>query len=198
MGIDPHCQMIPKYLEMLPPKLAARKLSTLLAILSAPVFKRHRQVVAIKPQSAFLNSMGRTGCAFKRLGKPLLMQEYLPLDAKRGDIDSTSTAYANAWIGHDAAFPSDALTVNPWLASIRLIHFSPVNATSSGLFVLNRTSNRGWDFARPVSSVPLYTHLASMLAPLAAALLVIAVYPRLASWLGPPGQIQKPVIFCPF
>ena len=37
------------------------------------------------------------------------------MDAKRGDIGSTSQAYANAYLGKNAPFPSDALTVNPWL-----------------------------------------------------------------------------------
>ena len=36
-------------------------------------------------------------------------------DAKRGDIGTTSQAYANAWLGENACYPSDALTVNPWM-----------------------------------------------------------------------------------
>ena len=34
---------------------------------------------------------------------------------KRGDIGSTSAAYADAWLGEDAAFYCDALAVNPFL-----------------------------------------------------------------------------------
>ena len=92
------------------------------------------------------------------------------MDAKRGDIGSTSAAYAKAWIGHDAAFPSDALTVNPWLGLDTLEPFlAQADATSSGLFVLNRTSNDGAGDLQDqmVDGAPLYTRLASMLAPLA-------------------------------
>ena len=45
------------------------------------------------------------------------------MDAKRGDIGSTSKAYANAYLGKNAPFPSDALTVNPWLDLIAQIPF---------------------------------------------------------------------------
>ena len=93
------------------------------------------------------------------------------MDAKRGDIGSTSTAYANAWIGHEAIFPSDALTVNPWLGVETLDPFlARADTTSSGLFVLNRTSNDGASDLQDqiIDGAPLYLHLASMLAPLAA------------------------------
>ncbi|MEC8564848.1 MAG: orotidine-5'-phosphate decarboxylase, partial [Pseudomonadota bacterium] len=75
------------------------------------------RVVVVKPQIAMFERLGWPG--IKALHEVIdhARARDLPvlLDAKRGDIGSTSTAYANAWIGHDAAFPSDALTVNPWL-----------------------------------------------------------------------------------
>jgi len=72
-------------------------------------------------------------------------------DAKRGDIDVTARAYAQAFLG---ATPSpfgpipglgaDAMTVNPWLGSDSLEPFSVIARESgAGLFVLVRNSNRG-------------------------------------------------------
>jgi orotidine-5'-phosphate decarboxylase len=93
------------------------------------------------------------------------------MDAKRGDIGSTSTAYAAGWLGHDAPFPSDALTINPWLGIDTLEPFlERADATQSGLFVLNRTSNPGAGALQDKLSdgLPIYHHLAGMLAPLAA------------------------------
>jgi len=66
------------------------------------------------------------------------------MDAKRGDIGSTSQAYANAYLGNDAPFPSDALTVNPWLGLDSLEpFFIKAKETGSGLFILIHTSNSG-------------------------------------------------------
>ena len=66
------------------------------------------------------------------------------MDAKRGDIGSTTKAYANAYLGKNAPFPSDALTVNPWLGLDSLEPFiSKAEETGSGLFVLVHTSNKG-------------------------------------------------------
>ena len=93
------------------------------------------------------------------------------MDAKRGDIGSTSTAYAAGWIGHDAAYPSDALTINPWLGIDTLEPFlERADATGGGLFILNRTSNPGAGDLQDqlVDGQPLYQRLAGMLAPLAA------------------------------
>ena len=130
-------------------------------------------MAAIKPQAAFFEQQGPDGMRLlQTLGRAAIDAGMLVImDAKRGDIGSTSTAYANAWIGHDATFPSDALTVNPWLGIDTLGPFlTRADATFSGLFVLNRTSNDGAGDLQDqlVNGAPLYMHLASMLAPLAA------------------------------
>ena len=72
-------------------------------------------------------------------------------DAKRGDIDVSARAYAQAFLG---ATPSpfgpipglgvDAMTVSPWLGSDSLEPFTSVaRETGAGLFVLVRNSNPG-------------------------------------------------------
>jgi orotidine-5'-phosphate decarboxylase len=69
------------------------------------------------------------------------------LDGKRGDIGSTSAAYAAAYLAPvvEGAGPrGDALTVNPYLGDDGLEPFVAASeAHGNGLFVLVRTSNPG-------------------------------------------------------
>ena len=174
MGIDPHCQMIPAIFgdataEAGSPQAISAVSNFITACLDSAIGK----VTAIKPQVAFFEQQGPDGMRLlQTLGRAAIDAGMLVImDGKRGDIGSTSTAYANAWIGHDAVFPSDALTVNPWLGIDTLEPFlARTDTTFSGLFVLNRTSNDGAGDLQDqmVDGAPLYTHLASMLAPLAA------------------------------
>ena len=72
-------------------------------------------------------------------------------DGKRGDIDITATAYAQAYFGETptpfgpvAGLGADALTVNPLLGADSLQPLvDAARARGSGLFVLVRTSNPG-------------------------------------------------------
>ena len=174
MGIDPHCQMIPAIFgdataEAGSPQAISAVSNFITACLDSAIGK----VTAIKPQVAFFEQQGPDGMRLlQTLARAAIDAGLLVImDGKRGDIGSTSTAYANAWIGHDAVFPSDALTVNPWLGIDTLEPFlARADATFSGLFVLNRTSNDGAGDLQDqmVDGAPLYAHLASMLAPLAA------------------------------
>ena len=175
MGIDPHCQMIPALFGNATAGAGSpQAINAISNFITACLDSAIGKVAAIKPQAAFFEQQGPDGMRLlQSLGRAAIDAGMLVImDAKRGDIGSTSTAYANAWIGHDAAFPSDALTVNPWLGIDTLDPFlARADATSSGLFVLNRTSNEGAGDLQDqvVDGAPLYTHLASMLAPLAAA-----------------------------
>ena len=175
MGIDPHCSMIPALFgNAMAEAGSPQAISVIGNFLSACLDSAIGKVAAIKPQAAFFEQQGPDGMRLlQHLGRAAIDAGMLVImDAKRGDIGSTSTAYANAWIGHDAAFPSDALTINPWLGIDTIEPFlSRADATASGVFVLNRTSNAGAGDLQDqiVDGAPLYTHLAAMLAPLAAA-----------------------------
>ncbi|PYE55827.1 orotidine-5'-phosphate decarboxylase [Deinococcus yavapaiensis] len=101
-------------------------------------------VACMKPQLAFYEALGLDGlllleevCATARtLGLPVV------LDGKRGDIGSTATAYARAWLS--GAHAGDALTVNPYLGFETLTPFVDVARREGGaIFVLVRTSNPG-------------------------------------------------------
>lgn len=108
-------------------------------------------VPAIKPQAAFYERFGPPGLeALRRTieyahGAQLLVI----LDAKRNDIESTATAYADAYLGPLAStsvdgcpFDVDALTINAYLGSDGVQPFvNAAAARSKGVFVLVKTSN---------------------------------------------------------
>ena len=172
MGIDPHMTMIPALFGGgLTGSDAA--VATMRNFANACLDQAIGKVAAIKPQAAFFEQHGPAGMqVLAELGRDAVKAGLLVvMDAKRGDIGSTSTAYAAGWIGHGAAYPSDALTINPWLGIDTLEPFlERADATDSGLFILNRTSNPGAGDLQDqlVDGQPLYQRLAGMLAPLAA------------------------------
>ena len=63
-------------------------------------------------------------------------------DAKRGDIDTTAAAYADAWLGEGSTLAADAVTVHPYLglgALAPLIRWPP--GRGRGVIVVTRSSN---------------------------------------------------------
>src|SRR5262245_46852103 len=83
------------------------------------------------------------------------------LDAKRGDIASTASAYAEAAFG--PVWDADALTVNPYLGADAVEPFvTTARAARKGLFVLVRTSNPGAGLFQNLISdgKPLHRHVA--------------------------------------
>ena len=66
------------------------------------------------------------------------------MDAKRGNIGSTSEAYANALLGDNSYFYADALTANPWIGLETIDPFIKiVKEKGKGVFILIKTSNLG-------------------------------------------------------
>ena len=61
-------------------------------------------------------------------------------DAKRGDIGSTSAAYAEAFLG-EGDFACDAVTVNPYLGADATMPFIARVRNGKGVFILVKTSN---------------------------------------------------------
>jgi orotidine-5'-phosphate decarboxylase len=99
-------------------------------------------ICAIKPQLAFFEARGMDG--MRALAEVIALARRLGLltvaDAKRGDIGSTSAAYAEAFLG-DGDFGCDAVTVNPYLGSDAIAPFVTRVGEGRGLFVLVKTSN---------------------------------------------------------
>ncbi len=99
-------------------------------------------VVAVKPQLAFFEARGLEGmAAFAQVVRFAKSRGLITIaDAKRGDIGTTSAAYAEAFLG-DGDFACDAVTVNAYLGSDALAPFVARVRAGRGLFVLVKTSN---------------------------------------------------------
>lgn len=102
------------------------------------------QLAIIKPQSAYFERYGSAGVrAMEELAAECRRHEVLfLLDAKRGDIDTTGEAYAQAYFSPSSPLRADALTLNPYLGLMALekaIDFAVQN--DGGLFVVVRSSN---------------------------------------------------------
>ncbi|MGH3519059.1 MAG: orotidine-5'-phosphate decarboxylase [Haloechinothrix sp.] len=102
------------------------------------------EAAVIKPQSAFFEAYGSAGVAvFERtIGGCREAGALVLLDVKRGDIGSTMTAYAQAYLGDDSSLAADAVTLSPYLGfeSLRPA-LDLAEQTGRGVFVLALTSN---------------------------------------------------------
>jgi len=137
VGIDPSLEQLHSW-DL--PQSAAGAREFAMAILDAAA----EQVALVKPQVAYFEQFGPEG--FKVLAE--VMQEAVSrqliviADAKRGDIGSTMNGYARAWIGQEAIFLCDALTVSPYLGLESLDETVKAALDNNrGLFVLAATSN---------------------------------------------------------
>lgn len=99
-------------------------------------------IVAVKPQLAFFEARGLEGMrAFVEVVKLARSLGLITIaDAKRGDIGTTSAAYAEAFLG-DRDFSCDAVTINPYQGSDATMPFIAKVREGRGVFVLVKTSN---------------------------------------------------------
>jgi len=110
-------------------------------------------VPAIKPQVAFFEALGPEGLAdFAALCARAHEHGLIVIaDVKRGDIGSTSEAYAQSLFGASTVrgvnMPSmrvDAATINPYLGADGVLPFiDRAQAEGAGVYILARTSNPG-------------------------------------------------------
>lgn len=104
-------------------------------------------VPVVKPQSAFFEALGPSGslALAEVVGYARSKNLLVIMDAKRGDIGSTATAYAQAYLGATGkGIDSNALTVNPYMGSDTLKPFvDAAQSNDNGVFVLVKTSNPG-------------------------------------------------------
>jgi orotidine-5'-phosphate decarboxylase len=101
-----------------------------------------KSIVAVKPQLAFFEARGIDG--MRALSEVLRFARGRGLitiaDAKRGDIGSTSAAYAEAFLG-DGDFSADAITINPYLGADAIMPFVGRVRAGRGVLVLVKNSN---------------------------------------------------------
>ncbi len=137
VGIDPHPELLAAWGLPDTADGLARFADTCVAALG-------EQVAVLKPQVAFFERFGsagfavleRTVAAAREAGALVLA------DAKRGDIGSTMTAYARAWLADGSPLAADAVTLSPYLGVGALAPaLELAEATGRGVFVLALTSN---------------------------------------------------------
>jgi orotidine 5'-phosphate decarboxylase len=155
VGLDPTLNFVPGFLL---DKAVNEKGETLEAAADA-IFEFNKKIVdavydlipAVKPQIAMYEQFGIPGLmAFKKTLDYCHEKGLLVIgDAKRGDIGSTSTAYAIGHIGkvkvgstEIAPFDEDFLTINPYMGSDSVVPFvEECKKYDKGLFILVKTSN---------------------------------------------------------
>jgi orotidine-5'-phosphate decarboxylase len=169
LGLDPDPgRLWPRAIELAggpgdPPASAAQRAAMAVAIhcrLAIEAAGEH--CVAVKPQVACFERLGAPGWAALADVVERAQERGLLViaDAKRGDVDVTAGAYAQAFFGETATpygpvrgLGADALTVNPLLGTDSVAPFvRAARARGSGVFLLVRTSNPG---AADVQELPL-------------------------------------------
>lgn len=138
VGIDPHAALLEQWgLSDDVASLERFALTVVEAV--APV------VGVVKPQSAFYERFGSRGIAVleRVIAESHDAGALVLLDVKRGDIGSTSQAYADAYLDPTSPLSSDAVTISPYLGFGSLQPFvDTARAHGAGLFVLAATSNK--------------------------------------------------------
>ena len=155
VGLDPTLNFVPKFLL---DKAINEKGETLEAAADA-IFVFNKEIVdavydlipAVKPQIAMYEQFGIPGLmAYKKTLDYCHEKGLLVIgDAKRGDIGSTSTAYAIGHLGkvkigstEIAPIDADFLTINPYMGSDSVVPFvEECKKNDKGLFILVKTSN---------------------------------------------------------
>ena len=155
VGLDPMLKYIPEHIQK---KAFAEFGETLEGAAEARwqfnkeiVDKTYDLIPAVKPQIAMYEQFGIPGLvAFKKTVDYCKSKGLVVIgDIKRGDIGSTSSAYAVGHIGKVqvgsktyAPFDEDFVTVNPYLGSDGVNPFIDVcKEEKKGLFILVKTSN---------------------------------------------------------
>ena len=155
VGLDPMMKFIPKHIT---DKAYAEYGETLEGAAEA-IWQYNKAIVdavydlipAVKPQIAMYEQFGIPGLvAFKKTVDYCKEKDLVVIgDIKRGDIGSTSAAYATGHLGKVQVgsnsfygFDEDFVTVNPYLGSDGVNPFIDVcKEENKGIFVLVKTSN---------------------------------------------------------
>ena len=155
VGLDPMLNYIPEHVM----KKAFEESGETLAGAAEAIWQFNKEIEdhvydlipSVKPQIAMYEQFGIEGLkAYEKTVRYCQEKGLLVIgDAKRGDIGSTSAAYAAGHIGRVkignksfSAFGTDFLTVNPYLGTDGVKPFVDVcREEDKGLFVLVKTSN---------------------------------------------------------
>lgn len=178
VGLDPMLKFVPEHIK----KKAFEQFGETLEGAAEAIWQFNKGIVdavcdlvpAVKPQIAMYEQFGIPGLsAFAKTVSYCKEKGLLVIgDIKRGDIGSTSSAYAVGHLGKVAVgsksyygFDEDFVTVNPYLGSDGVKPFIDVcKEEKKGIFVLVKTSNpsSGEFQDRIIEGKPLYEHVGKM------------------------------------
>ena len=155
VGLDPMLSYIPEFIQ----KKAFAEYGETLEGAAEAIWQFNKEIVdktcdlipAVKPQIAMYEQFGVEGLKVYQKTVDYCHEKGLMVigDVKRGDIGSTSAAYATGHIGRVKVggkeytpFDEDFVTVNPYLGSDGVNPFVKVcQEEKKGLFILVKTSN---------------------------------------------------------
>lgn len=180
VGLDPMLGYIPNYIK----EAAFKEFGETLEGAAEAVWQYNKGIVdavydlipAVKPQVAMYEQFGIPGMmAFHKTVQYCKEKGLIVIgDIKRGDIGSTSAAYATGHIGKVTIgsntyepFGEDFVTVNPYLGTDGIKPFVDVcKENDRGLFILVKTSNpsSGEFQDRLIDGRPLYEHMGEKVA----------------------------------
>ena len=172
VGLDPMLNYIPEHIQ----KKAFAEFGETLEGAAEAIWQYNKGIVdatydlipAVKPQIAMYEQFGLPGLiAYKKTVDYCKSKDLVVIgDIKRGDIGSTSAAYAVGHLGQVqvgskkyAGFDEDFATVNPYLGSDGVKPFMDIcKEEKKGIFVLVKTSNpsSGEFQDRVIDGRPLY------------------------------------------
>lgn len=179
-GLDPVLGYVPEYIQ----KEAFKEHGETLEGAAEAVWQFNKGIVdaiydlvpAVKPQIAMYEQFGVPGIAVFKKTIDYCKEKGLVVigDVKRGDIGSTSAAYATGHLGsvkvgstECPAFNEDFITVNPYLGSDGINPFLDIcNKENKGIFILVKTSNpsSGEFQDKEFEGIPLYELVARKVA----------------------------------
>ncbi|MFA9378930.1 MAG: orotidine-5'-phosphate decarboxylase [Lachnotalea sp.] len=180
VGLDPMLDYIPQHIQ----KRAYKEYGESLEGAAEAIWQYNKEIVdavydlipAVKPQIAMYEQFGIEGMkAFQKTIEYCKSKDLVVIgDIKRGDIGSTSTAYAVGHLGKVQVgsksyrgFDEDFATVNPYLGTDGVKPFVDVcKEEKKGLFILVKTSNKssGEFQDRLIDGRPLYEYVGEKVA----------------------------------
>ena len=139
LGIDPDLSKIPTHLKQNRTPVAAID-----DFCSSVIEATSKYICGIKIQMAWFEVFGSAGIYLveKLAAQAQSNGLIVVIDAKRSDIGSSASAYAQAYLSNQSPIYTDALTINPWLGRESMEPFiSLAQSNNKGVFVLVKTSN---------------------------------------------------------
>lgn len=136
MGIDPVIERIPVTGPI------EKRLSKFYLDILEKIIDKKTYPASVKPNIAFFEQFGMDGQkALKKIIDGYSKASvHVILDAKRGDIGKTSTAYAKAIFDYWGA---DATTIAPYMGIDSIEPFTTYCEKGKTVYILTRTSNKG-------------------------------------------------------